>query len=211
MKNKILKLSLIVAGSIGFAYLGNVLYKKRKERAAVNANNSICDISEQAPAETITQTHLNAPIPLKTPVEGISEAHNTDYGKCSQVKALEDDEQVDPEFLNDIKGEELTRAQEQASPIPYFISSEDYAYGHPEFDKLTLTYYAEDDILADEREEQVDDVERLIGADALDQFGKGAALLSDDTDTLYVRNETLSTDYEVVRVYQSYHKVVLGE
>ena len=211
MKNKILKLSLIVAGSIGFAYLGNVLYKKRKERAAVNASNCVCNVSERVLEEAIVQTCPDAPSPLETHVDSIPEIHNVDYGTYSEVKALEDDEQVDPEFLNDIKGEELTRAQEQASPIPYFISSEDYAYGRPEFDKLTLTYYAEDDILADEREEQVDDVERLIGADALDQFGKGAALLSDDTDTLYVRNETLSTDYEVVRVYQSYHKVVLGE
>lgn len=92
------------------------------------------------------------------------------------------------------------------------ISIDDFDAGYSgRYDTVSMTYYAVDDVLADDAEETVMDVERFIGADTLDHFGAEAAELSGDENTLYVRNETLHCDYEVTRIHQSYHQVVLGE
>lgn len=45
MKTKILKLAIIVGSSVGLAYLGNRLYKHRKEMLLM-ADNSACNASE---------------------------------------------------------------------------------------------------------------------------------------------------------------------
>jgi hypothetical protein len=90
--------------------------------------------------------------------------------------------------------------------LPYIISMEDYSDTHENFDKLNLTYYDEDDTLADENEEIVTDVEATIGFDSLSCFGEN----DDDKDTIYVRNERLGADFEVNQVHQSYSEMVLG-
>lgn len=198
MKTKILKLAAIVGGSIGLAYLGNRLYKHRQVMLA-EANDSACNANESRGERTITNDIQNAPSPLQTPVEGISEAQMVDYSKITPIKPLEEEEDIDQEFLEDLKE-------------PYMISMDDFDAGYPErYDTESLTYYAVDDILANDEDEIINDVESLIGADALDHFGAEAAETSGDSDTMYIRNEKLHCDYEVTRIHQSYHQVVLGE
>lgn len=83
------------------------------------------------------------------------------------------------------------------------ISLDEYADGMPHYDKVSITYYEGDGTLVDEREEQIDDIERTIGPDALDNFGNG----SDDPDIVYVRNYKMATDFEVVRVEESFGEI----
>lgn len=198
MQTKILKLAAIVGGSVGLAYLGNRLYKHRQVMLA-EANNSACDTIEARGERTIANDIQNAPSPLQTPVEGISEAQNVDYSKITPIRPLEEEEDIDQEFLEELKE-------------PYMISIDDFDAGYPErYNIESLTYYAVDDILANDEDEMINDVESLIGADALDHFGAEAAELSGDSETMYIRNEKLHCDYEVTRIHQSYHQVVLGE
>lgn len=198
MKMKILKLAAIVGGSIGLAYLGNRLYKHRQVMLA-EANNSACDAIKTRGERTITNNIQNAPRPLQTPVEGISEAQNVDYSKITPIRPLEEEEDIDQEFLEDLKE-------------PYMISIDDFDAGYPErYNTESLTYYAVDDILANDEDEIINDAESTIGADALDHFGAEAAEMSGDSETMYIRNEKLHCDYEVTRIHQSYHQVVLGE
>lgn len=198
MKTKILKLAAIVGGSIGLAYLGNRLYKHRQVMLA-ETNNNVCNAIENRGERTITKDIQNAPSPLQTPVEGISETHNVDYSKITPIHPLEEDEDIDQEFLEELKE-------------PYMISIDDFDAGYPErYNTESLTYYAVDDILANDEDEIINDVESLIGADALDHFGAEAAEMSGDSETMYIRNEKLHCDYEVTRIHQSYHQVVLGE
>ena len=132
-------------------------------------------------------------------MEGISEAQNVDYSKITPIRPLEEEEDIDQEFLEDLKE-------------PYMISIDDFDAGYPErYNTESLTYYAVDDILANDKDEMINDVESLRGADALDHFGAEAAELSGDSETMYIRNEKLHCDYEVTRIHQSYHQVVLGE
>ncbi len=209
MKTKILKLAIIVGSSVGLAYLGNRLYKHRKEMLLM-ADDNTCDASKAEVKETITSTGTDDPSPLRTPLKGISEAPKhqfTDYNKIEPVKPLEEDDDIDQDLLQEIS--ESTDSEEKTL---YLISIDDFDAGYPDrYDTVSMTYYAVDDVLADDAEETVMDVERFIGADTLDHFGAEAAELSGDENTLYIRNEALHCDYEVTRIHQSYHQVVLGE
>lgn len=87
---------------------------------------------------------------------------------------------------------------------PYIISKEEFEETADHFDKITLTYYSVDDVLA-ENDEPINDIMSMVG-DALTSFG----VKSGDKDVVYIRNENVATDFEVCRLNDSYSKVVLG-
>lgn len=89
---------------------------------------------------------------------------------------------------------------------PYLISEGDFGDSMESYDKLTLYYYDEDDCLTDDQEELIHNVESLINKDFLLSFGIGY----DDPDVIYVRNEKMGADYEIIRLYKSYRESVLG-
>lgn len=90
--------------------------------------------------------------------------------------------------------------------IPYKISTDEFMDDDLGFDKVTLTWFAGDNTLIDENEEPIPDVMRTVGEDNLLRFGED----SDDNDTVFVRNERINTDFEVVRDPQKYAVAVLG-
>lgn len=85
----------------------------------------------------------------------------------------------------------------------YVITTEEFSEGRTDHDKLTITFYEDDGVLADENEEIIEDPYSLIG-DALERFGEG----SEDAEIVYVRNERIAVDYEVVRLSKSYAETV---
>lgn len=89
---------------------------------------------------------------------------------------------------------------------PYVISIEDYSENRADFDKTTIYYYAEDDTLTDEDEEVITDISGIVGDDALNSFGVD----SQSDNVVYVRNENLSIDYEIISLPESYSASVLG-
>lgn len=88
---------------------------------------------------------------------------------------------------------------------PCVISVEAFHEGKPYYDKITLFYYENDDTLSTEEEEILSNVEEIVG-EALLSFGEQ----SGDPDIVYVRNERLSIDYEIIRLMKSYQETVLG-
>jgi hypothetical protein len=89
---------------------------------------------------------------------------------------------------------------------PYVISQEEFMENEDDFPQNTLTYYAGDDILADDRDEVVDNVEDLVGTDNLVRFGHG----SNDPNVVYVRNEKNSVDFEIALSTGKYAEEVHG-
>lgn len=89
---------------------------------------------------------------------------------------------------------------------PYVISRQEFDEEMLSFDKVTLLYYDLDDTLTDEQDVLISDVCIVIGDDALSNFGN----MSEDPRTVFIRNEKFGTDYEVIKVYQSYKESVLG-
>lgn len=87
------------------------------------------------------------------------------------------------------------RANEEAhsGKRPRIVSRGEY--DSPEFehhDRTTLYYYTEDNVLATEEDEVIEDPSTLIG-DALDKFG----FRNNDEEVIYVRNYGFQTDFEV--------------
>ena len=106
---------------------------------------------------------------------------------------------------NTYSGPPASSGDENEILAPYVVNVEEYHDTNLHFDKSTLYYYNLDDTLVDESEEPIADVDAVIG-DGLMRFGDG----SDDPDIVYVRNEKLGIDYEVIRVEKSYQETVLG-
>ena len=88
----------------------------------------------------------------------------------------------------------------------YMITQETFVQSD-NVEVLTLVYYAEDGVVTDERDEPVPDAEKLLGPGFFEYFGTDSL---EDPNILYVRNEIMSTDFEVVRNMGSYVETVLG-
>lgn len=65
------------------------------------------------------------------------------------------------------------------------------------YEKQTLTYYDEDDMLTDENGEEIEP-DSVIMKNFYSYFGED---MFGDEDTIYVRNDKLGTDFEVIRSY----------
>jgi hypothetical protein len=99
--------------------------------------------------------------------------------------------------------EELTKRDPD---IPYVISKDEYFENEGDLPQTSLTYYAGDEILADDRDEVIDNVEALVGEKNLARFGHG----SDDKNLVYIRNERIGAEYEIAYSGGKYSDEVHG-
>lgn len=97
--------------------------------------------------------------------------------------------------------------------LPYVIHREEFMEGFEvgvdsdeEFTQSVLTYFEGDDVLCDERDAVVDQRDMIVGDENLSKFGHG----SGDPNVVYVRNEVLKHDVEIVRSDGTYANQVHG-
>lgn len=95
---------------------------------------------------------------------------------------------------------------ENRGPI-HVISLQEHEENEPSYQQVTLTWYAGDETLTDEREDIIEDYTNVIGEHALGRFGD----LSEDENVVHVRNNVLMVDYEIIRSKGTYQQEVLGE
>lgn len=90
---------------------------------------------------------------------------------------------------------------------PYIIHI-DEVRENEEYDNSTYTYYEEDDVLCDEQDNVIDKDERdiLVGEANLNRFGHG----SGDSHKVYIRNDKLEIQMEVILSPNSYAEEVHG-
>lgn len=106
----------------------------------------------------------------------------TEYKNIVQNYTSENEEEGEPETMDK----------------PYVISPDEF--GDSDYEIISLTYYA-DKVLTDETGDIVDDVEDLVGYDSLNHFGEY------EEDSVFVRNDALSTDYEILLDPRNYSDV----
>lgn len=99
----------------------------------------------------------------------------------------------DPSF--DYEEEKKLRTKE----APYIITHDEFFDKENEYEDQKLTYYEDDDTLVNENDRPVDDL-TLVGEDHLARFGHG----SRDRNIVYVRNDKLEMDFEIVLAKGSY-------
>lgn len=167
-----------------------------------------------------------------TPEQAVKARHGEDYVKTlenlgySKLAPLVDDDSDDEEVavpeeedsvvaVNVFEGVDVGTDDEDDIEIrdpdrPYVISVDEYmedSYDNgTQYDKSTVTYFDGDNTLVDDREEIIPDIDRTLGINNLTRFGHK----SKDKNVVYIRNERLETDFEVLLDRSSYTETVLG-
>lgn len=225
---------LIVAGAllVGLGIGGFVAYKVTHKRLSVQFDN---ELSEQIDIAKAFHRRLAKEGEFESPESAVQalvpdevvEAVNSYKGKDRKVPYNRPEEVVqDPRppivveevnVTNNITVDpqndprdwdyRLEVADREANPNqPYVISFEEFHQNENSNEQSTLAYYAGDDTLVDERDSPIDAVDYTVGDDNLARFGHG----SNDKNVVYIRNERLGHDFEVIRSEGHYAQEVLG-
>ena len=79
---------------------------------------------------------------------------------------------------------------------PYVIKPEEF--GNGDYETVSLTYYS-DGVLTDDFDNPIEDIDYYVGEESLDHFGEY------EDDSVFVRNDNLETDFEILLVEESYY------
>lgn len=145
-----------------------------------------------------------------SPVEALKEYQ----GWLKEDDEIEEVEEIEPEehesvYLQSAPDDEPqfdVDLGERTPDHPYVISEEEFLLGERDIEKTSITWYAGDLVLADERDKEIPSVDPIIGTDNLERFGEG----SNDPNIVYIRNERLDMDFEVLKHDGKYAHEVLG-
>ena len=169
---------------------------RRKTKAAQPKPSVDEVLEEKGYSAVVTETER----PLKPPVPLIQEPFTR--SKEPFAKRTEDGEKS----KHDGWSFPAELAQRSSRRI-YIIHQDEFTTNETEYSQTTLTYYAGDDVLADEDDTVLNNRENLIGdPEYLTRFGHG----TDDFNVLYIRNVQLELEYEICRSPKSYEEEVLG-
>lgn len=100
---------------------------------------------------------------------------------------------------SDITAEEKGNTPLVSEDGPYVISPEEFG-SLEDYETISLTYYS-DGVLADDLDYRVDNVDELIGIEALSRFGEY------EDDSVFVRNDEHKVDYEILMDTRKYADV----
>lgn len=100
----------------------------------------------------------------------------------------------------------VEEARHRSLESPYVISKDEFMENEPDYPQNSITYYSGDDVLADDRDQPVDNVEDLVGTDNLSRFGHG----SGDKNIVYIRNDRVEVDFEIAYSGGKYSEEVHG-
>lgn len=91
--------------------------------------------------------------------------------------------------------DEQALLDERGGDVPYVISKEEYLRNDAGFESYKLTWFEGDGVLIDEHDDAIPDTEAVVGDRNLQRFGQ----LSGNNNIVYVRNDSSSCLFEIVR------------
>lgn len=152
----------------------------------------------------------DAPMAVEPPTAVVEKAATEEESEeVTRTPQVGRSEEVTRRVFPDAPTHEWDDHEERArrTPMAPFVIHLDERQGDPEAE-ITLTYFEEDDVLCNERDEILDKAKRdeMIGEENLNRFGHG----SNDVNAVYIRNPVLEVDFEVVRSPNSYSEEVAG-
>lgn len=110
---------------------------------------------------------------------------------------------VDPSSLVETSGKFVSPVNKNG---PYPITEDEFTDGEVGYNQVSLTYFAGDDILADEKEAPIEDVEMVVGEASLKHFHDE----DPSGNIVYVRNSKIELDFEITRSMGKYSVEVAG-
>lgn len=188
MKNKAYAFLGFALGAAVGAIVARHFLKSYYERITQEELESIRESFSPPESDVAKESHPDA-----VKAEAMDESHNKPT--LMEYAALIRQERYGENPGSDQKQER----ESQADEIPYVISPQEFAEDD-EYEKISLTCYS-DGVLETDDEELVENVEELVGPDALSSFGVY------EDDTVYVRNNAKKCDYEIILDERSYAEI----
>lgn len=173
-------LTLTIGAAIG-SFVTWKLVKEKYAQIAQEEIDSVKEVFSNRQGRSVTKpTDKN-----KTETDGNEGIVNTDDVKniIQNYKTYSKKEETEKKFM---------------SSKPYVITPEQYNDG--DYTAASVTYYA-DGVLVDGFDEIIEDVDNVVGLDSLTHFGEHEA------DSVFVRNDNLEIDYEILRDLRDYWDV----
>lgn len=121
-------------------------------------------------------------------VQTMDELHDAEFDRYAEV--LKDHKYSHDEPCFD----------EDAKDRPYVVSPDEFGNGD-DYDIITLNYYA-DGVVADDWNDPIEDLGATIGEDFASHYGEY------EEDVVYVRNDRLKVEYEILRSNLRYEDTV---
>lgn len=111
----------------------------------------------------------------------------------------------DPPQINEFDlGEEIKK---RTTERPYVITDDEYFQNSTDYTQVCLQWYTFDKVLATQGDEELTETDELVGDENLLKFGHG----SNDANIVYIRNDGLEKEFEVIRIKGGYGETVHGE
>lgn len=190
MKNALLTTTIGAIGIAGGTYIGWLLAKKKYEGLA---NKEVASVKEslsryyenlipKTPAEKLKSKLVKAPTISNTSVLTREIKEYNDY--ADKYKPINSPERIP--------------GTPEKTKAPYVINPQKFKESG--YEQQTLLYFA-DKVLADEDYNVIHDLPMHIGKDSLEQIGVY------EEDSVYVRNDILGIDYEILLDERYFFKV----
>lgn len=209
MNNKLIGVLAFTAGaSIGAVVAWKFLEKKHEDamqeeidsikkelkeyfsKKYSNTNKEVVSNKDDEPKESVTEEIR------KIYNSVISDKGYTNY---SDFAKSDSDEENNSDEEDDSEEKPVYSERDTDMDEPYVISPEEF--GELDYEKISLTYYA-DDVLADEFDGLVENIDSIVGLESLNTFGEY------EDDSVFVRNDKLRCDYEILKDLRRWEDVV---
>lgn len=177
----------ITGAALGSVVTWKVLQKRYNERI----NEEMTEFKKaqrDESMEKLEQMHADL-MEKKEEVEAHEATLKVDENGSSLTKPIENWETTSKHYRGILEDEGYS--DDDDGPAPYVIPPEEFGNDADEYDLISLNYY-EDGVLADDWDDVIEDVDRVVGKDSLTHFGEY------EDDSVYVRNDRLKCEYEIL-------------
>lgn len=190
MKNLKKGIFYFLAGAVIGAVPAWLLAKKKYERIANNAIAEVKETYAKRREQDILAEKARTKPPLEELVKKVHEEVDTDTDESDLEEMKEIIETNGYAEDGTYNGYERPTLEERLDATPYVISPEMFGEVYGPGNTHTMTYYS-NGVLVDDASGMVEDIEAMIGMDALNHFGDY------ERDIVHVRNDRYMMDIEV--------------
>ena len=212
MDKSIIFLLGLVAGAIGGSTATYFIVKDKIENEAAeiieqyaqHCEDRISKFSQGEDSEEASESEVEESDNELDKNEGVKKYH----------KDLASENTYKKEIEKVTEGEKALVAEKEGKIVvnkPYEITEEQYSLEAQQYDKITLEYYCEDDMLMCTEPEEMAETFFNVGREELIgevwRLGQDWIPEGKDAGAVYVRNDNMSIDFEVIVYDKSWHEI----
>lgn len=164
--------------------------KKKYEQFAQEEIDSVKEVFSKREKEDIKKAEFEKQTEKTNIIEYAEKVNENGYTNYSRT---ENNKEVKETVKN-------TGNRNDKGYFAYVITPDEFGE-FDDYEKISLTYY-DDQVLADENDDVIDDIEDTVGFESLTHFGEY------EDDSVFVRNDKLECDYEILLDHRNYLDVI---